>query len=203
MSIRSLFTLLIVLSLSACATAPKTRVSYHATDVQGPYGDVLVIALSTTGIEMFRDHAEKTLVQWLKNAGVNAIPRSRLFRASEEMTPELVLERIASSDIDAVLVVVAGAVQMTDRGPETYIDTRGAHGDYANSVGNVFIFQSPVPNQRMDNLDVNIITNLYDVKAEKRVWTATTTMSNPGSRIAVIDKVSQGIVKALKQDNFF
>jgi hypothetical protein len=203
MSIRKPFLLLLCLSIAGCASAPKTKVSFRDTGFDGKYEHVLVIVLSVTGIETFREHAEKTLVQRLEQLGVGAVPRNRLFRASEELTRELVLERISKSDVDSVLVVVGGAIQFSDRGPETYINTRGGYGDYSNSVGNAFIFQSPVPNQRMDNLDVNIISHLYDVKTEKRVWTATTTMANPGSKMEVIAKVSEKIVKAMQQENFF
>ncbi len=203
MSIRTFFLLLLSLSLTACANAPKTKVSFRDASFSGRYDQVLVIALSVTGIETFREHAEKTLVQRLEQLGVGAVPRNRLFRASEELTRELVLKRISKSDVDAVLVVVGGSIQFSDRGPETYINTRGAYGDYSNSVGNAFIYQSPVPNQRLDNLDVNIISHLYDVKTEKRVWTATTTMANPGSKMEIIAKVSETIVKAMQRENFF
>jgi hypothetical protein len=201
MSIRKFFLLLLPLSLLACASGPKTNTSFRDATINGAYEDVLVIVLSVTGIEMFRDQAEKTLVQRLENLKVGAIPRSQLFRSSEELTRELVLERIAKSDVDAVLVVVGGAIKFSDRGPETYINTRGGYGDYSNSVGNAFIFQSPVPNQRMDNLDVNIISNLYDVKTQKRIWSATTTMKNPGSKMEIIAKVSEKIIKAMQQQD--
>jgi hypothetical protein len=199
MSIRTLFILLLSLSLIACASGPKTNTSYRDGSIDGNYDQVLVIVLSVTGIDTFRLHAEKTLVQRLEKLGVGAIPRNQLFRSGEEMTRELVLERIANSDVDAVLVVVGGAIKFTDRGPETYINTRGGYGDYSNSVGNAFIFQSPVPNQRMDNVGVNIISNLYDVKSQKRIWTATTTMDNPGDKMELIAKVSEKIIKAMQQ----
>ena len=199
MSIRTLFILLLSLSLIACASGPKTNTSFRDGSIDGNYDQVLVIVLSVTGIDTFRLHAEKTLVQRLEKLGVGAIPRNQLFRSGEELTRELVLERIANSDVDAVLVVVGGAIKFTDRGPETYINTRGGYGDYSNSVGNAFIFQSPVPNQRMDNVGVNIISNLYDVKSQKRIWTATTTMDNPGDKMELIAKVSEKIIKAMQQ----
>lgn len=203
MSKRAIFSLLLALSVGACANSPKTRVEYRDPGFNDKFEHVLVVALSVSGIEIFREQADKSLVQRLKNIGVDAVPRNRLFRGKEELTRELVLERIAGSDIDAVLVVVGGAIKFSDRGPETYINTRGTYGDYSNSVGNAFIFQSPVPNQRMDNLDVNIIANLYDVKSEKRVWTSTTTMSNPGSKMEIIAKVSAKIVKTMQREGFF
>ena len=205
--LRTTCVVLITLLIAACQSSGPTQTTsvnrvLRATDISNsPYTNILVV-----GAVPSRDTArniELGITGELKAANVEAHSFVRE-SSSTEATEAAIQEFIDDVGIDAVIVVSANltGAALTERSEQVDIQavTQGGsllgffRSDYKDVIR---------PNQAETSdytINVALVTDLYDVKSDKRVYTIETSTMHGQTRYQVIIAESKVIVGRLKAD---
>lgn len=199
---------LIAFSITACeSTGPSQTTSVdrvlRATEhVNAPYKKILVVA-AVPSRETARN-IEFGITGELNSANVEAHSFVRE-SSSTEATEAAIQEFINEHGIDAVIVVSAnltGAAVRQQKAEQVDIQVIPQGGSL------VGFFRSDYkevkrPNQAEGSdytLDVSLVSDLYDVKSDKRVYSIESSTQNGETRYQIIMAQSKAIVSRLKAD---
>ncbi|ARN22205.1 hypothetical protein [Piscinibacter gummiphilus] len=184
------------LLLTACATYSLTNV-WRDPGFQGPpLRKVLVLAMS--GSDANRRIFEDGVAQALRAAGTEATPAYTLLADSGHIPPEKIKAALSRSGAEAVLITrllkVDRQVNVSPAGPAPMMYGRGGfYGWYGGAWGGV-----PAT---IDTYNVlTLETTLWDMRADKALWTAT----SEGTEVRDMNKatadLSKALVERMKQD---
>lgn len=205
--LRTTCAVLITLLIAACQSSGPTQTTsvnrvLRATDIaNSPYTNILVV-----GAVPSRDTArniELGITGELKAANVEAHSFVRE-SSSTEATEAAIQEFIDDVGIDAVIVVSANltGAALTERSEQVDIQvvTQGGSllGFFRSDYKDV-----TRPNQAETSdytINVVLVTDFYDVKSDKRVYTIETSTMHGQTRYQVIMAESKVIVGRLKAD---
>ncbi len=205
--LRTTCAVLITLLIAACQSSGPTQTTsvnrvLRATDISNsPYTNILVV-----GAVPSRDTArniELGITGELKAANVEAHSFVRE-SSSTEATEAAIQEFIDDAGIDAVIVVSANltGAALTERSEQVDIQvvTQGGSllGFFRSDYKDV-----TRPNQAETSdytINVALVTDFYDVKSDKRVYTIETSTMHGQTRYQVIMAESKVIVGRLKAD---
>jgi hypothetical protein len=186
-----LISLVVMLCTASCASTKTLHVWKDAGHSQ-KLGKVLVITIAE--LDFMRNHFENVLAQRLGDYGIDAIPqlgakpdREALVAKVREMGVENVLVgRVVSKDEYARLV--PGGVYLV---PVDYYS--GWYPFYSESFAMVGI-----PGGAYDAEFFTLVTNIYDVKSEKLIWSYLARVKVETSREGAINPFIETIIKQLE-----
>ena len=205
--LRTTCAVLITLLIAACQSSGPTQTTsvnrvLRATDIaNAPYTNILVV-----GAVPSRDTArniELGITGELKAANVEAHSFVRE-SSSTEATEAAIQEFIDDVGIDAVIVVSANltGAALTERSEQIDVQAVTQGGSLLGFFRSDYK-EVTRPNQAETSdytINVALVTDLYDVKSDKRVYTIETSTMHGQTRYQVIIAESKVIVGRLKAD---
>ncbi len=199
-----LFILIACITLiTACGGGTKLTKKQMDEERRGkPVSSLLVIAV--TYDQEVRRSFENKLVAQLKATGIEAVTSVDVIPISEkqQLEKEKVLEVVAEFGNDAALIT--HLVYLEDKEiitrdfsgarPMGGIGGAGA-GHFLWSYGNAYS-----PGYSSMRTTIRLISNLYDVKTEKLIWSGESETSKPDSLNQLIDDVIKVVLEDLKKN---
>ena len=204
MKLRPLALCPLALLLCSCA-ATSVKTTSKSPDSKGPVGKIAVLAVDHR--REVRQGFENRFVSQLASSGAAAVKTFDQLSLAEIKADKLAAaEHFRASGAEALLILrLAGRTS-------TYREVRPGHERYAGvttgydsmgwydyySVG--FMDMSPTYGNLKEK--VNLEASLYDLKTEKRLWSAVTqtVVTENMDRVAEMDPVVEKIVAAMRKD---
>ena len=188
------FWMAVVVLATSCSSNPLVN-QWRAEDAGAvPYHKVLVIGISDQ--EGMRRTFEDVFTQRLLVHGVATTPGYRLLPSVVEKDQRKLLEAVADSGADAVLM--SRVVKVDNR---TYY----VPGYYPGPAFGFYGYYSPVwfyyePPRLEHYRVVTLETNLWDLGDRSLVWSGTTRTFNPGEARKEASELAEVIVGALEKE---
>ena len=204
MKLRTLALCPLALLLCSCA-ATSVKTTSKSPDSRGPVGKIAVLAIDHR--REVRQGFENRFVSQLASGGAAAVKTFDQLSLAEIKADKLAAaEHFRASGAEALLILrLAGRTS-------TYREVRPGHERYAGvpigydsmgwydyySVG--FMDMSPTYGNLKEK--VNLEASLYDLKTEKRLWSAVTqtVVTENMDRVAEMDPVDEKFVAAMRKD---
>jgi len=192
-------TILLILLIGACVSAPTSRTTYVDDDYSDSnYGNFLVIGVA--GSYNNRAEFERQVVSGLRGEGVDATAFYNL-AGNEPISRDGVLEAVRANGFDAVLITrILG--QQRDIGVE-----EGSTGAKASTIGgrpiNFFRYdyeELNEPDSINFTMTVTLTTELFSAGDEKMIWAIETSSSDAENAGILIETTAESIVKKLARD---
>lgn len=185
----------VFLTLS-CGGTKLTQTQVDEAYKGEPVSDILVIAI--TGNEDARRSFERQYVAHLESVGVEAISSEEAIPmpADLELKKEAIVDAIDRFGSDAVLIthlMGVGEEEIYTRGRQTYRDYYGFYYHHYNYVHD--------PGYSSTRTSLQLETNLFDVKTEKRIWSGQSDTWSRDSKEEIINDVIGVVIKDLQKNN--
>jgi hypothetical protein len=176
--------------LTSCATTQLTTV-WKDDAYQGQPHKVLVIAaLENPSVKRVMETA---FVQQMNRLGLDAVSGFSVLSDAEEKNREVLVEKVRQLGIDTVLV----AKFLDKQTITTYVPGSAAYGSpYAGGWQGYYSYS---PGYYVQDQYAILVTNLYDVKSEKLVWTATSETNITGGDEQTVQSFARTILDKLTQ----
>lgn len=185
------------LALTTSCASTKTMHVWKDDQYNQRLQKVLVIAV--TEEEYMRDHFENVLAENLEARGVAAIPSNKIFpQSGAKLDREVIVAKVREMGIGNVLVgrsVSKREVSQLIPGGTYYVpvdyynDWYGYYRDSFVAVGGAY-----------DAEFFNFVTNVYDARSEKLIWSYLAQIKVEGSKQGAINPFIDVLMKQL-QDN--
>jgi hypothetical protein len=198
---RLLVVLLLLLSLTGCASVSLVKSWREQPVMVTSYRDFLVVGISSN--RQMRQVVEEVLAAELIKKGLSATPSYTITGVETKLTRELILKAVQTSNVDAVITTrlvdlkkdtrTESGFVMTDRGVDTYFDMYGA-----GTVSYATFDMKPV--EVTTSTTYALETNLFDTKTEHLVWAGITDAVDPQGVITVSQKFSTIIINELSKE---
>jgi len=182
--------------IAGCAGGTRlTPTSMDETYRGKPVSNILVIGVTFKEKEEVRRSFEDRFVAQLKAAGVEAIASGDAISIPGDLMlkKDAILQAVNKFNNDAVIIThLIGKEEKevysrSNRGPSGYYSYYGWAYGHSHS-----------PDHFSANTTVRLATNLYDVKTEKRIWSAESETLKAGSVDQVIDDVIKLVIDDLQ-----
>lgn len=179
----------------ACAGTKLTHTWMDETYQEKPVSNILVIAI--TYKEGNRKSFEDKFVEQLKAIGVEAVSSANVIPIPTdlELKKEEILKVVNQYKNDAVIITHLAGVEEK----ESYTRPERDRGTYYGYYGWVYGYTHE-PGYSQTNTLVRLVTNLYDVKTEKLIWSGKSETLGPGSVNQIIDDVIDALIKNLQKN---
>jgi hypothetical protein len=199
---------LILVALTGCSSSPsKVHNLYNVwfadsyTMSKASLNKVLI--LGVVNLPENRQKLEDAFTEAFINHGVEAIPSLKLMHTETDISRETVEFAIDGTGIDAVLVTELVRVDDADiyHGPDptTYWNEK----DFLTRIGyydTTAYDYSTDPNLTSTKLVALVKIKLYDIDAQKFIWTANSQSLDPTSADQAIGNISKSVIEQLKVD---
>lgn len=150
---------------AACATTQLSAV-WRDDGYQGHPKNILMIAAVKN--VTYRRSIEQEFVRQLKARGVNAVAAFTVFPGDETIDKATVVAKIQELGSDAVLV----SKFVEQKTVTSYVPSApSGHPGYYGSMYGYYSY-TPAPGYTVTDEYAVLVTNLYDAKTERLVWTA-------------------------------
>ena len=183
------------LLIIACAAGTKLTQTWVDEAHRGkPVSDILVIAV--TYKEEVRHSYEDKFVARLKALGIEAVSSADVIPipADLKLEKDQILNVVKKFKNDAVIITHVGGVEEK----ETYSPpTKNYTGFYGYYDGLRTLHSSP--GFYTSHTLVRLVTNLYDVKTEKLIWSGQSETKDPGSINQTIGDVINLVIKDMQK----
>ena len=189
----------VFLALTASCAPTKTLHVWKDDQYNQRLQKVLIIAV--TEQEYMRDHFENVLAENLESRGVAAVASNKVFlQPGEKLDREAIAVKVRELGIANVLVARSASKkevsQLTPGGlyfvPTNYYS--GYYGFYYDSF-----FAVSVPGTAYDAEFFNIVTNIYDARSEKLIWSYLSQVKVEGSKQGAINPFITILMKRLEE----
>ena len=206
MNIKIRLSLLCLLAVLLCSCAATTvRNTWKAPGAQGPVGKIAVLAIEERGL--LRQGFENRFVGQLIRSGAKSLPTYDLLSLPQiKQDKRAAADRLGANGAEALLILRLNHKTSTYReirpGDERYaamvtgFETVGWYDYYSLGLMDLSSTYATLKER------VYLETSLYDLKTEKRVWSAMTrtVVTENMDRIAELDPLVEKIVAAMQQD---
>jgi type II secretory pathway pseudopilin PulG len=190
-------TVIIMVSLIACATTPNLTGSWRDENYTGKFQNVLVVGISAN--QAARRIFEDTVVNSLKAKGVEASALFRVAPSDAEPDKDAIEAVVKEKSFAAVITTRVTGEDSQKRyvegraitPPPSYYSTMGG---YVGAVGPV-VYE---PGYMVDEKRVSLESNGYDAASGKLVWTITTELFNPSDLNEEVKGLAGLIVRQLE-----
>ncbi len=198
-----------VLALVVSCTSSTSLVrSWHDDSYKsGSLRKPLVVAVASQ--PMIRLKIEDELVRGLRGIGIDAVASHSSF-AERDLTVDVLREKLPSSDRDSVMVTHLVDVKLetvvVPEQTETYGSPAVDYPRYADNWPAYYSHSYSVvtsPSYAYQTKKYVLETTLYDVKTEKRVWSAVTRSNEPESLDEAVETFANVIVKDVQKTRMF
>ena len=182
--------------IAGCAGGTKlTPTSMDETYRGKPVSNILVIGVTFKEKEEVRRSFEDRFVAQLKAAGVEAIPSGDAISIPGDLMlkKDAILKAVNKFNNDAVIITHLIGKEEKEVYSRSHRGPSGYYSYYGWAYGH-----SHAPDHFSANTTVRLATNLYDVKTEKRIWSAESETLKAGSVDQVIDDVIKLVIDDLQ-----
>lgn len=192
-----LIVLTALLFTASCAST-KTLNVWKDEGHNQKLGKTLVVAIAE--LDYMRNHFENVLALRLADSGIDAIPSNKVVpQLGENPGRETIVEKVRELGVENVLVIravnkdeysrlTAGGIYLV---PTDYYS--GWYSFYSDSFTMV-----AVPGSAYDAEFFTLVTNIYDVRSEKLVWSYLSRTKVEISRQGAINPFIETIMKQLE-----
>ncbi|GMQ79894.1 MAG: hypothetical protein BMS9Abin03_343 [Thermodesulfobacteriota bacterium] len=191
-------TMLSVVLIIACAGTKLTHTWVDETHRGKLVSNILVIGVTYKEKEAVRLSFEDNFVTQLRAAGVEAVAVGDAISIPKdlELEKDEILKAVNKFNNDAVIIthLVGKEEKESYTRPERL--SGGFYGYHGRAHGYI---QSP--GYSRTSTTVRLITNLYDVKTEKLIWSGESESLDPDSIKQMIDDVIKVVIKDLQKKN--
>ena len=177
----------------ACAGTKLTQTWVDEAHRGKPVSDILVIAI--TYKEEVRHSFEDKFVAQLKALGIEAVSSADVIPipADLKLEKDQILNVVNKFGNDAVIIThMVGVEEKETYSPATQSDT-GFYGYYDGLI------PARDPGFYKTRTFVRLLTNLYDVKTEKLIWSGQSETKDPRSIKQTIDDVINVVIKDMQK----
>ena len=185
------------LFLISCTSTKLTRTWTHPKYRGSQFSNVLVIGVAEK--EEIRRSFEKKFVAKLKAAGIKAVKSLSVMSKDQKIEKETILPAVREIGADAVILTYLIGVKEKEVASPSASYTPPRDEYHGGSMYNISDYDRG-PRHYTTRVKVRLETNLYDVKTEKKVWSARSGTLNPKSDTALMDSVIDALVKDLKKN---
>jgi hypothetical protein len=160
-----------------------------------PVSNILVIGVTFKEKEEVRRSFEDRFVAQLKAAGVEAIASGDAISIPGDLMlkKDAILKAVNKFNNDAVIITHLIGKEEKEVYSRSNQGSSGYYSYYGWAYGH-----SHAPDHFSANTTVRLATNLYDVKTEKRIWSAESETLKAGSADQVIDDVIKLVIDDLQ-----
>jgi hypothetical protein len=189
---------LVAMLFTASCASTKTLNVWKDEGHSQKLGKTLVIAIAE--LDFMRNHFENVLALRLGDSGINAIPSNKVIpQLGENPDRETIMAKVRELAVENVVVVRAiskneyselmpGGVYFV---PESY--NSGWYSFYSESYSMVTVSGSAY-----DAEYFTMVTNIYDVRSEKLIWSYLSRTKVETSRQGAINPFIETIIKQLE-----
>jgi hypothetical protein len=189
----------VFLVLTASCAPTKTLHVWKDDQYNQRLQKVLIIAV--TEQEYMRDHFENVLAENLESQGIAAVASNKVFlQPGAKIDREAIVAKVKELGIGNVLVarsVSKKEVSQLTPGGLYFVPTNyysGYYGFYDDSF-----FAVSVPGTAYDAEFFNIVTNVYDARSEKLIWSYLSQVKVEGSKQGAINPFITVLMKRLEE----
>ena len=198
----SSFSALCVLALLGCGTTDRVVQLYEDPEfVGGPFTNILVVGAHEDADA--RRRFESSVAGAIREGGTRAMPSLNFMRSTDEITRDSVVAVVESGNFDAVLVtrLVDLNVQIERReGRSTTQPQRRNDIPLVDFFRYDYVeYQDPMTSTAVRM--VVLVTDLYNVADESRIWSVESTSINKTDVYELIVGISRTLANALSRDN--
>jgi hypothetical protein len=190
-----LIALVVMLFTASCAST-KTLSVWKDEGHNQKLGKTLVIAIAE--LDFMRNHFENVLALRLGDSGIDAIPSNKVMPQAKP-DREVIMAKVRELGVENVLIarvinkdeyseLMPGGVYFV---PADYYS--GWHSFYEDSYSIV-----AVPGSAYDAEFFTMVTNIYDVRSEKLIWSYLSRVKVETSRQGAINPFIETIIKKLE-----
>lgn len=167
-----IFIVFSIFIIFSCVAAGKTTVKSVWKDVNYTGGDFRkILIIGAAERHPVRRDFENEFAEQLKAKGIRAVQSHTIISTSKMLDKEAVLSKIKDLNIDAVLVTrllyQETASQLYPKG-KVYAKTPSYYNDFNDYVNHSVMSRVSGDPNRLVHLE----TNFYELKNEKRIWSA-------------------------------
>lgn len=195
MSVKYLTSLFLCLLIAACSNTKVTS-SWLEAEPAKPYKHPMIIAISDS--QQTRRIYENHFVSELKKQGITATPSYTLINSKQEMNRDTVINAVAGTKIDAVLMTYLVAADRENRHHDSPLNPGYSGSADTNQVSATMI----TTRGRTSTTEIIGLKNdLYDVASHKLIWSTQTRTVAPESIDSVIIEVTALLIDQLQDDD--
>ena len=188
------------LATSGCAPGSTITRTYADPAFSGvSYQNVLVAA----GFEVYENRAnyERVLATRLVSAGVSASPLYQIGGGNRPIDRDLIMEAVRAGGFDAVLYThtIGSQANITKSSGQTTVDPNRK----SDTVVNLFRYdyeENTDPDYEVLTASATVVTELYAVSSETKIWEARTDLTEQDGVARLIDDAASLLTGALKRD---
>jgi hypothetical protein len=188
------------LAASGCAASSKITRTYEDPAFSGvSYQNILVAA----GLEVYENRAtyERVLSSRLVSAGVSAAALYQIGGGNRPIDRDLIMDAVQAGGFDAVLYTHAidSQTSITKSTGQTTVDPNRK----SDTVVNLFRYdyeENTDPDYDSLTASATVITELYAVSSETKIWEARSDLAERDSAALLIDDAVSLLLGALKRD---
>jgi len=188
------------LAMSACAPTSKLTRTFEDPAFTGTsYRNILVAA----GFEVYENRAayERVMSSRLVSTGVSAAALYQIGGGNRPIDRDMILEAVQTGGFDAVLYThtVGSQASITKSTGQTTVDPNRK----SDTVVNLFRYdyeENTDPDYDSLTASATVITELYAVSSETKVWEAQSDLAERDNVALLIDDAVSLLMGALKRD---
>lgn len=197
---RTAATAVLLLATSGCSSQVTIEKLYQdpAADA-APYRNLLVVGIAGDTAE--RQRIEELIAGRLADEDVAAIPGYTRLGASPVLLQDAIDEAAAATGSDAILIAHLVSATVNPEFREGRVDVKSECRG-GNPV-DFFLYDHEElrePDSVRFAHEVTMVTNLYDSRSGKRIWTIQSTCFDKNDFDAVLRREAQAIVRQLRRD---
>ncbi len=213
MRITRILLLLLLLSLTGCASVSMVASWKEPATPTKRYGKILVAGITEN--RLMRQLFEEVLSGELRKKGVVATPSYTITGVEEKQTRDSLENAVRKTTSDGVLTTrVTSSKKVTDSRVGYVMTSQGftnpylsnydvlpndLYGFYGASVVSYATFDMK-PVQVTTSTTFTLETNLFDAITNKMVWSGTTTVTNPKGIITVSEEFADVVMKSMNKE---
>ena len=185
--------------LAVAASCAPTKTLHVWKDDQYNQRLKKVLIIAVTEQEYMRDHFENVLAENLESRGIAAVASNKVFpQPGAKIDREAIVAKVKELGIGSVLVarpVSKKEVSQLTPGGLYFVPTN-YYSSYYGFYNESFL---AVPGATYDAEYFNIVTNVYDVRSEKLIWSYLSQVKVEGSKQGAINPFITILVKQLEE----
>lgn len=210
---RLILPLLILLSLTGCASVSMVSTWKDQAAPKKSYKDLLVVGI--TQKQQKRDVFEEVMAAELRKSGISATPSYTLTGGEQKLSRESVEKAALAAGVDGVITtqlidmrrktITDGGFIMTDRGhsfgalddaESGSVDIFGVSGMGAVSYASFSMKSVEITTSKTAIIE----TKLYDTATRKLVWSGVSNAVDPKGTITATQDIAGVIIKSLNKE---
>ncbi len=193
-NVKKIIVLFLASVLASCASTSLMD-SWKEEEAKQSYHHLMIIGISDS--QQTRQIYEKHFVAELKKHGITATPSYTLISSKQKINRETVVNAIANTEIDSVLVTY-----LVSADTELKMRDSPLNVGYSGTVESQQISATTVSHRGQSRAEeIFILKNdIYDARSRSLVWSVRTKTVGPESIDQVVEEITALLIKQLLSD---